>query len=145
MQMSGINGLITIAKCWRAWGDPKLVVMVVNNRDLNFVTWEQRGMQGEPKYRPSQDLIDFGYAAYARMLGLEGIRVEREEDVGAAWDAALAADRPCVLEVLTDPNVPPLPPHMTRQQAKLYFEAIDKGDPDADAIRIAMAKQGSED
>ncbi|MDB5795553.1 MAG: thiamine pyrophosphate-requiring protein [Noviherbaspirillum sp.] len=145
MQMSGINGLITIAKCWRTWGDPKLVVMVVNNRDLNFVTWEQRGMQGEPKYRPSQDLIDFGYAAYARMLGLEGIRVEREEDVGAAWDAALAADRPCVLEVLTDPNVPPLPPHMTRQQAKLYFEAIDKGDPDADAIRIAMAKQGSED
>jgi pyruvate dehydrogenase (quinone) len=145
MQMSGINGLITIAKCWRAWGDPKLVVMVVNNRDLNFVTWEQRGMQGEPKYSPSQDLIDFGYAAYARMLGLEGIRVEREEEIGAAWDAALKADRPCVLEMVTDPNVPPLPPHMTRQQAKLYFEAIEKGDPDADAIKNTMAKQASED
>jgi pyruvate dehydrogenase (quinone) len=145
MQMNGINGLITIAKCWRAWGNPKLAVMVVNNRDLNFVTWEQRGMQGEPKYSPSQDLPDFGYADYARMLGLHGIRVEREEEIGPAWDTALAADRPCLLEFVTDPHVPPLPPHMTRAQAKLYFEAIEKGDPDAEAIKKALAKQASED
>jgi pyruvate dehydrogenase (quinone) len=145
MQMNGINGLISIAKCWRAWGDPKLIVMVVNNRDLNFVTWEQRGQEGEPKYRPSQELSDFAYADYARMLGLHGIRVERAEDVGAAWDTALAADRPCLLEMVTDPHVPPLPPHMTRAQAKSYFEAIEKGDPDADAIRKAMEKQASEE
>jgi pyruvate dehydrogenase (quinone) len=143
MQMNGINGLISIAKSWRAWGNPKLVVMVVNNRDLNFVTWEQRG-QGEPKYAASQELADFGYADYARMLGLHGIRVEREEEVGPAWDEALAADRPCVLEMVTDPHVPPLPPHMTRAQAKAYFEAMEKGDPDAEAIKKALAQQASE-
>jgi pyruvate dehydrogenase (quinone) len=144
MQMNGINGLISIAKSWRAWGNPKLVIMVVNNRDLNFVTWEQRG-QGEPKYAPSQELPDFGYADYARMLGLHGIRVEREEDVGPAWDEALSADRPCLLEMVTDPHVPPLPPHMTRVQAKDYFEAIEKGDPDAEAMKRALEKQASED
>jgi pyruvate dehydrogenase (quinone) len=145
MQMNGINALITIAKNWRSWGNPKLTVMVLNNRDLNFVTWEQRGMQGEPKYAPSQDLPDFAYADFVRMLGLHGIRVERAEDIGPAWDTALAADRPCLLEMVTDPNVPPLPPHVTRAQAKSYFEAIEKGDPDADAIRSAIARQASEE
>lgn len=145
MQMNGINALITIAKNWRSWGNPKLIVMVLNNRDLNFVTWEQRGMQGEPKYAPSQDLPDFAYADFARMLGLHGIRVERTEDIGPAWDTALTADRPCLLEMVTDPNVPPLPPHVTRTQVKSYFEAIEKGDPDADAIRSAIARQASEE
>ncbi|MDB5773004.1 MAG: thiamine pyrophosphate-requiring protein [Burkholderia sp.] len=142
MQMSGINALISIAKSWRDWGNPKLMVMVVNNRDLNFVTWEQRG-SGDPKFEASQQLADFRYADYARMLGLHGIRVEREEDVSAALDEALAADRPCVLEMVTDPHVPPLPPHITRAQAKSYYEAIEKGDPDAEAIRKAMPKQAS--
>jgi pyruvate dehydrogenase (quinone) len=145
MQMNGINALITIAKYWRAWGDPKLVVMVLSNRDLNFVTWEHRGMEGDPKFLPSQELPDFAYADYAHMLGLHGIRVESPEDVGAAWDKALAADRPCLLEMVTDRNVPPLPPHMTRAQAKSYFAAIEKGDPDAEAIKQAVARQASED
>jgi pyruvate dehydrogenase (quinone) len=144
MQMNGINALITIAKNWRTWGDPKLIVMVLNNRDLNFVTWEQRGSEGDPKYRPSQDLPDFAYADFARMLGLHGIRVERAQDIGSAWDTALTADRPCLLEMITDPNVPPLPPHMTRAQAESYFAAIEKGDPDADAIRNAIERQASE-
>jgi pyruvate dehydrogenase (quinone) len=145
MQMNGINGLITIAKCWREWSDPRLVIMVVNNRDLNFVTWEQRGQKGDPKYAPSQDLPDFAYSDFARMLGLEGLRVEKSEDIGAAWDRALAADRPFVLDMVTDPNVPPLPPHMTRKQAESYYAAIEKGDPDAAAIEQAMARQAAED
>ncbi|WP_151632055.1 thiamine pyrophosphate-requiring protein [Noviherbaspirillum aerium] len=144
MQMNGINGLITIAKNWRAWSKPNLVVMVLNNRDLNFVSWEQRGQQSDPKYAPSQDLPDFAYADFARMLGLHGLRVESADQVGAAWDQALAADRPCVLEFVADANVPPLPPHMTRAQAKSYYEALDKGDPDAQAIRTALEKQQSE-
>jgi pyruvate dehydrogenase (quinone) len=144
MQMNGINGLITIAKSWQQWRNPRLIVLVLNNRDLNFVTWEQRGMQGEPKYAPSQDLPDFAYAEYARMLGMEGLRVEHPEQIVPAWEAALQADRPCLIEVIADANLPPLPPHVTRAQADAYFSAIEKGDPDAEAIRCAIARQGSE-
>jgi pyruvate dehydrogenase (quinone) len=143
MQMNGINGLITIAKSWRDWGNPRLVVMVLNNRDLNFVTWEQRGQEGDPKYPASQDLPDFAYADFACMLGLHGMRVERPDEIGAAWDRALASDRPCVLEFVADANVPPLPPQVTRAQAKSYYEAIEKGDPDAQAVKAALAQQQS--
>jgi pyruvate dehydrogenase (quinone) len=136
MQMNGINELITIAKYWMRWQDPRLVVLVLNNRDLNQVTWEQRVFEGDPKYEASQDVPDFPYAAYARSLGLDGVRVERPEAVGAAWDQALAADRPFVLEAVTDPSVPPLPPHITVQQAKQFMRSMLKGDPDAgDVIR----------
>jgi pyruvate dehydrogenase (quinone) len=136
MQMNGINELITIAKYWMRWRDPRLVVLVLNNRDLNQVTWEQRVFEGDPKYEASQDVPDFPYAAYARSLGLDGVRVERPEAVGAAWDQALAADRPFVLEAVTDPSVPPLPPHITVQQAKQFMRSMVKGDADAgDVIR----------
>ncbi|TFW09852.1 thiamine pyrophosphate-requiring protein, partial [Oxalobacteraceae bacterium OM1] len=145
MQMNGLNGLITIAKEWRRWQHPRLAVLVLNNRDLNFVSWEQRGMESNPKYKPSQDLPDFSYAQYAEMLGLKGIRVERTEDIGKAWDAALQADRPCVLDFVVDATVPPLPPQVTRKQAKSYFEAIEKGDPEADALRAAIGQQSRED
>lgn len=107
MQMNGISGLVTIAKVWREWGDPRLTVMVLNNGDLNQVTWEQRVMEGDPKFEPSQVVPDFPYAEYARLLGLGGIRVDRPEEIGRAWDQALGADRPTVLEMITDPNVPP--------------------------------------
>ncbi len=136
MQMNGINELITIAKYWMRWSDPRLIVMVLNNRDLNQVTWEQRVFQGDPKFEASQDVPDFPYAGYARSLGLDGIRVARPEDVGPAWDQALAADRPFVLEAVTDPSVPPLPPHITLQQARRFMASMIKGDPDAgDVIR----------
>jgi pyruvate dehydrogenase (quinone) len=136
MQMNGINELITIAKYWMQWSDPRLIVLVLNNRDLNQVTWEQRVFEGDPKYEASQDVPDFPYAAYARSLGLDGVRVEQPEAVGAAWDQALAADRPFVLEAVTDPSVPPLPPHITVKQARQFMRSIVKGDPDAgDVIR----------
>jgi len=130
-QMNGMNELITIAKYWRRWDDPRLVVLVLHNGDLNQVTWEQRAMEGDPRFPGSQDVPDFSYARYARMLGLEGIRVDSPDDVGAAWEEALAVDRPCVLEAITDPEVPPLPPHITVEQARNFLHAVTSGDPNA--------------
>jgi pyruvate dehydrogenase (quinone) len=130
-QMNGMNELLTIAKYWRRWSDPRLIVLVLNNRDLNQVTWEQRAMEGDPKFAASQDVPDFPCARYAEMIGLAGVRVDRPDDVAAAWDEALAADRPFVLEAVTDPDVPPMPPHITLSQAKAMMFSLAKGDPDA--------------
>jgi pyruvate dehydrogenase (quinone) len=141
MQMNGINELITIGKYWRRWSDPRLVVMVLNNRDLNMVTWEQRATEGDPKFDEAQDVPDFPYASYAKLIGLHGIRVDRPEDIGSAWDYALSADRPVVLEACTDPDVPPLPPHVTWEQARAYASAIMRGDSDSTGIIRATVKQ----
>ncbi len=134
MQMNGINELITIAKYYERWQDPRLIVLVLNNRDLNQVTWEQRAMEGNPKFEGSQSLPDFPYARYAEMLGLNGIRVDDPDRVGDAWDRALQADRPTVIEAVTDPEVPPLPPHITLEQAKALTSALGKGDPNGRRI-----------
>ena len=144
MLMNGINGLITIAHYWKEWSDPRLIVMVLANRDLNQVTWEQRVMSGDPKYVTSQTVPDFAFARYAELLGLRGIRVEKPEQIGSAWDEALASDRPVVYEALTDPEVPTLPPHITFEEAKNFMESMIKGDPDAPgmirgAFKEAMA------
>ncbi|HKP50260.1 MAG TPA: thiamine pyrophosphate-requiring protein [Gemmatimonadales bacterium] len=128
MQMNGINGLITIEKYWREWKDPRLIILVLYNHDLNQVTWEQRAFAGDPKFKGSQDLPDFPFAAYAELLGLTGIPMRTPEEVGAGWDEALTANRPVVIEAHTDPEVPPLPPHITFDQAKAYAQAIMKGD-----------------
>ncbi|MGB9988505.1 thiamine pyrophosphate-requiring protein [Pseudoduganella rhizocola] len=141
MQMNGINELITIARYWQGWGNGKLTIMVLKNGDLNEVTWEQRAMGGDPRYAPSQTVPDFPYAAYAELLGLKGIKVERPEDVGPAWESAFASDRPCVLEMVADPNVPPLPPDVSLKQARAYFTALLKGDKDAMAIVKASIKE----
>ena len=135
-QMNGMNELITVAKYWERWGDPRFVVMVLHNDDLNQVTWEQRAMEGDPKYEASQVLPDFPYARYAELLGFLGIRVDTADEVGPAWDEALSADRPVLYEAITDPEVPPLPPHITLEQARHFMTAM-AGDPD----RGAMVKQ----
>jgi pyruvate dehydrogenase (quinone) len=129
MQMNGNNVLVTVAKYWKEWKDPRLVVLVLNNRDLNQVTWEQRAMSGDPKLVAAQELPDFPYAGYAESLGLLGIRVDRPEQIGPAWDRAFRADRPVVIEAVTDPEVPPLPPHITFKQAKAFGSAVLRGDP----------------
>jgi pyruvate dehydrogenase (quinone) len=134
MQMNGLSELITVAKYWRRWEDPRLVVLVLNNRDLNFVTWEQRATEGDPRYEPSQDLPDFPYADYAEMLGLTGIMVEAPEEISGAWEKALGADQPVVYEAIVDPEVPPLPPHIGFDQAKAMVRAIYRGDPSAAEI-----------
>jgi pyruvate dehydrogenase (quinone) len=141
MQMNGMNELITIAKYWHEWSDPRLIVLVLHNDDLNQVTWEQRAMEGDPKYEGSQNLPDFPYARYAQLLGLEGIRVDDPENVGAAWEEALEADRPCLIEAITDPEVPPLPPHITVEQAKMFMSALRHGDPNAGAMIRQSFKQ----
>jgi pyruvate dehydrogenase (quinone) len=145
MQMNGINELITIAKYRHQWSDQRLVVLVLNNRDLNQVTWEQRAMSGDPKFPGSQDVPDFPYARFAELLGLEGIRVDAPDQVGRAWDAALAAERPVVLEAVTDPEVPPLPPHITLEQAKALSSALLAGDPSASRIVKQAFKQKAEE
>ena len=131
MQMNGLNGLITIARLWRDWADRRLVVMVLNNRDLNLVTWEQRVLGGDPKFEGSQTLPDFPYARFAEMLGLGAVRVDTPEAIGPAWDAAFAADRPMLLEMVTDAAVPPLPPDVSMAQARAYVSALWQGDPEA--------------
>jgi pyruvate dehydrogenase (quinone) len=128
MQMNGINELITIAKYWRRWSDPRLVVVVLNNRDLNQVTWEQRALEGDPRFDAAQDIPDFPYARYAELVGLEGVRVDSPDQIGDAWDEVLAADRPAVLEAVTDPEVPPLPPHITFEQARHFLLSVARGD-----------------
>lgn len=136
MQMNGLNGLITVAKYWKTWADPRLIVLVLNNRDLNQVTWEQRVMAGDPKFSASQAVPDFPYASYAEMLGLKGLRLDDPTRIGTTWDEALAADRPVVINAYTDPEVPPLPPHITFKQAKEYASAVLHGDPNwRDMIR----------
>jgi pyruvate dehydrogenase (quinone) len=130
MQMLGINGLIDLALYADRWSPP-LVVLVLNNGDLNQVTWEQRVLAGDAKMESTQSLPPFDFAAYARQLGLEGIRVEAPEDVGPAWDRALAAGRPAVIDVLTDPEVPPLPPHIRMEHAKGFARALLHGDPES--------------
>jgi pyruvate dehydrogenase (quinone) len=128
MQMNGLTELITVAKYWRRWQDPHLVVLVLNNRDLNQVTWEQRAMQGDPRYAVTQSIPDFPYAQYAELIGLKGVRVDDSERVGEAWDEVLAADRPAVLEAIVDPEVPPLPPHITLEEARHFASAVRHGD-----------------
>jgi pyruvate dehydrogenase (quinone) len=123
-QMNGMNEMITVAKYWREWSDPRLVISVLENRDLNMVTWEQRVMAGDPKFQASQQVPGFSYAQFAESLGLKGVRCETPDKIAAAWDAALTADRPCVISFRTDPEVPPLPPHITFEQAKKFMTSL---------------------
>ena len=131
MQMAGLSELITVSRLWPRWADPRFVLMVLNNRELAEVTWEQREMEGDPRFEQSQALPDFSYARYAELLGLQGIRVEDPAQIGPAWDAALDADRPVLIEVLSDPDVPLLPPFPAgRSKGQDMMEALEKEGPD---------------
>ncbi|MDN5381496.1 MULTISPECIES: thiamine pyrophosphate-requiring protein [unclassified Streptomyces] len=138
MQMNGMAELITVAKYWQEWSDPRLVVAVLNNQDLNQVTWEMRAMTGAPQFLPSQSIPDVAYADFARLIGLHGLRIEKPADVRDAWETALCSDRPCVLDFVTDPAVPPIPPHADLGQIEAAATAVLKGDSD----RTAMIRQG---
>jgi pyruvate dehydrogenase (quinone) len=138
MQMNGLAELITIKRYVREWSDRRLIVAVLHNNDLNQVTWELRAMGGAPKFEESQVLPEVSYAAFARSIGLEGIEVDKPDGIGPAWDQALAADRPVVLDVRCDPDIPPIPPHADFEQIKDAAKAIVKGDPDA----VGIVKKG---
>lgn len=128
MQMNGMAELITAAKYYRQWSDPRLVVAVLHNDDLNQVTWELRAMGGAPKFVESQSLPSVDYAAFAASLGLRATTVTDPEHLGSAWDAALSADRPSVIDVHCDPNIPPIPPHATFDQVQKMLESALAGD-----------------
>lgn len=131
MQMNGMAELITVAHYWRQWADPRLIVAILHNNDLNQVTWEMRAMEGAPKFAESQTLPDVDFAAFARSLGLSGVNIDTPDAIGPAWDRALSADRPTVLDIRCDPDVPPIPPHATVGQAKATATAVLKGDEDS--------------
>jgi len=141
MQMNNMAELITIAKYRDRWANQSFVVMVLNNEDLNQVTWEQRVMEGNPKAEMTQRIPDVPYHKFAQMIGLEGIFVDDPEQLGAAWERALNAGRPCVLEVKTDPEVPALPPHITFDQAKAFMSTAIKGRSDEAGMIKGAAKQ----
>jgi len=140
MQMNGLNELITVSKYWQKWSDPRLIFLVLNNRDLNQVSWEMRIEAGNPKLETTQSLPDFPYAAYADELGLKGIRVDNPDSVASAWEAALSADRPVVFEAYVSGDVPTLPPHISLEQAKEFTSALIKGDPNEGGIIKQSAK-----
>jgi pyruvate dehydrogenase (quinone) len=141
MQMNNMAELITVAKYWRQWQDHRWIVCVFNNEDLNQVTWEQRIIEGDPKFEASQRIPNVPYHRFAEMIGLRGIYVDDPDQLGQAWEQALASDIPVVLEVKTDPEVPPLPPHITLQQAKNFSLALAKGDPDQIGVIRGAARQ----
>ncbi|HZT12937.1 MAG TPA: thiamine pyrophosphate-requiring protein [Candidatus Baltobacteraceae bacterium] len=131
MQMNGLNELITVYRYWKKWSDPRLIFFVLNNTDLNQVTWEQRILAGSPRNMETQPLPDFPYAGFAESLGFLGIRVDNPDQVDEAWDRALNADRPVVFEAIVDGNVATLPPHISREQAMHFLQSLRKGDPNA--------------
>nr|WP_249812936.1 thiamine pyrophosphate-requiring protein [Bradyrhizobium sp. 141] len=141
MQMNNMAELITAAKYWRSWRDPCFIVCVFNNEDLNQVTWEQRIINGDPKFEASQRIPDVSYSRFAELIGLRGIFVDSPQLLGSAWEQALASEMPVVLEVKTDPEVPPLPPHITLQQAKNFSLALMKGDPNESGMIKGAARQ----
>lgn len=141
MQMNNMAELITAAKYWRSWRDPRFIVCVFNNEDLNQVTWEQRIINGDPKFEASQRIPNVSYSRFAEMIGLTGIFVDNPQLLGSAWERALASEMPVVLEVKTDPEVPPLPPHITLQQAKNFSLALMKGDPNQSSVIKGAARQ----
>ena len=140
MQMNNMAELITIAKYRDRWADKRLVICVFNNEDLNEVTWEQRVMNANPRYDASQDIPDVRYSAFAEQIGLKGIFVDESATLGAAWDEALGADGPVVLEVKTDPEIAPLPPHISFKEAKNFMFAMAKDD-DAGHVIKDTARQ----
>jgi len=141
MQMNGNAELVTIAKYWRTWQDPRLIVLVLENRDLNMVTWEMRAMSGDTRYAASQDIPAFPYAQYADLLGLQGIAVDEPGQIESAWRTALSATRPVVIQARVDPNVAPFPPHITLKQARLFGMSLLKGDSEEGGIIKQAVRQ----
>ncbi|MFC9553986.1 thiamine pyrophosphate-requiring protein [Rhodococcus sp. NPDC056960] len=145
MQMNGLAELITVKRYWQQWADPRLIVAILHNNDLNQVTWEMRAMSGAPKFTESQTLPDVDYAAFAAGLGLHALTLTDPGEIAGAWEKALAADRPTVLDVHTDPNIPPIPPHATWEQFTSATAAVLKGDENSwDFIKEGLKTKAQE-
>jgi pyruvate dehydrogenase (quinone) len=141
MQMNNMSELITVAKYWRTWRTPNWICCVWNNEDLNQVTWEQRVMEGFPRFEATQTVPNVPYHRFAELIGLKGLYVDDPAHMGQAWDEALASQVPVVLEVKTDPDVPPLPPHITLAEAKKFMHALQQGEPGEGHMLADTARQ----
>lgn len=141
MQMNNMAELITVSKYWKQWANSQWIVCVFNNEDLNQVTWEQRVMEGDPKFNATQQIPNVPYHKFAELIGLKGIYCDKEDNVAAAWQEALACDMPVVLEFKTDPEVPPLPSHITFQEARNFTSTILKGDPHEGSMITGVIRQ----
>jgi pyruvate dehydrogenase (quinone) len=141
MQMNNMAELITVSKYWHRWTNPQWIVCVFNNEDLNQVTWEQRVMEGDPKFEATQQIPNVPYHKFGELIGLKGIFCDQEDQVAVAWEEALSSDRPVVLEFKTDPEVPPLPSHITLEQAKKFMATMLKGDPGESQMIAGAARQ----
>ena len=140
MQMNGLNEMITVGKYWKEWADPRFIIMVLNNQDLNQVTWEERVMLGEGRTPSTQSVPDFPYAKYAELVGLNGFYCDKPDQIADTWRAALASDRPCIVEFRADPDVPPLPPHITLKDAK-NFMTMMRDEPNLGSVIANSARQ----
>ena len=140
MQMNGLNEMITVGKYWKEWADPRFIIMVLNNQDLNQVTWEERVMLGEGRTPSTQSVPDFPYAKYAELVGLNGFYCDEPERIADTWRAALASDRPCIVEFRADPDVPPLPPHITLKDAR-NFMTMMRDEPNLGSVIANSARQ----
>jgi pyruvate dehydrogenase (quinone) len=140
MQMNGIAELLTIRRFSGQWADPRLIDCVFHNNDLNQLTWERRAMSGAPKFETSQSLPDVSYAAVADAIGVSGIAIDSDDDIGPAWDRAPAADGPTILDLRCDPEMPPIPPHAAYEQIEELTSAILRGDPEALQLMYQGAK-----
>jgi pyruvate dehydrogenase (quinone) len=138
MQMGGMAEMLTAAKYYKTWSDPRFIVLVLNNEDLNQVTWEQRAMEGDPRFEASQAIPYVSYADWADLIGLRGIKITRADQIEDAFTEAFAADRPVIVDALSSPDEPPMPPHVTFEQAKALTESV-LADPSAG---FAGAKEG---
>jgi pyruvate dehydrogenase (quinone) len=134
MQMNGMAELLTVKKYWKTWKNAQFVVLVLHNNDLNQVTWEMRAMAGDTRYVASQELPDVDYARYADLIGLRGIRVDDPKDLAHTWEEAFASPVPCVVDAVVDPDVPPLPPHITLDQMQAFGMSLLRGDPSEGGI-----------
>jgi pyruvate dehydrogenase (quinone) len=144
MQMNGLLELISVADRWRSWPDPRFVVVVLHNHDLNEVTWEQREMEGDPRYEDSQRVPDFPYADYANLLGLRGLRLDAPEQVEDVWEQAFAADRPVVVEAIVDPAVPLLAPHLPEAKVDKIHQGLDQETDDGGAREQLLQQRADE-
>jgi pyruvate dehydrogenase (quinone) len=138
MQMNGMAELLTVKKYWKEWKNSQLVVLVLHNNDLNMVTWEMRAMEGDARYAASQDLPEMDYAGFAKLIGLDGIRVDKPEDLPAAWDQAFASPVPFLLDAIVDPDVPPLPPHISLDEMKAFGLSVFKEGASGGLLRQAL-------
>jgi pyruvate dehydrogenase (quinone) len=135
-QMLGMNELITIKKYQSRWKNRRFIIVVMHNDDLSQVSWEMRTEDGNPVWRTAQDVESVDYAGWAELLGFSGVRVKSDDEIEGALDTAFATDGVTLVDAYVTRNAPPLPPHITKEFAKLTGEAFLKGDPFAiDAIR----------